>query len=101
MLLLLAAQVGESDEGMINAGYVAKLMSQDWGFYYTAKTNLERISSAVEGVKALDEAQRGKIREQAALLRKHIEEAPKSWGWKNRAKVGTRKIWYKEVSDWM
>src|SRR4030042_5564845 len=33
MLLFLAAQIGESDEGMINAKYVAKLMSEDWGFY--------------------------------------------------------------------
>ncbi len=100
MLLLLAAQIGESDDGMISAKYVAKLMSEDWGFYYTSITNLDRICTAVEEVKALEDAQRSKIREQAALLRKHIEEAPKSWGWKNRAKVGTKKPWYKEVSDW-
>ncbi len=101
MLLLLAAQIGETDEGMINAKYVAKLMSEDWGFYYTSTTNLERIRTAVDEVKALEDAQRGKIREQVALLLKYIEDAPKSWGWKNRAKVGTKKLWYKEVSDWM
>jgi hypothetical protein len=52
-------------------------------------------------VKALDDAQRARIREQADLLLKYIEDAPKSWGWKLRAKTGTKKIWYKEVSDWM
>ncbi len=101
MLLLLAARVGDRDEDMINAKYVAKLMSEDWGFYYTSSTNLQRIQAAVDGVRALDDAQRNRIREQAALLLKTIEEAPKSWGWRNRAKTGTKKIWYKEVSDWM
>ncbi len=101
MLLLLAARIGEAEEGLINAKYVAKLMSEDWGFYYTATTNLGRVRAAVDEVKALEDVQRGKICEQAALLLKRIEDAPKSWGWKNRAKVGTRKLWYKEVSDWM
>jgi len=101
MLLLFAAKVGEADDGMINARFVAKLMSEDWGFYYTSTTNLERIRTAVDGVKALDDTQRARIREQASLLTKYIEDAPKSWGWRNRAKVGTKKLWYKEVSDWM
>lgn len=101
ILLLLAARIGEADEGMVNAKYVAKLMSEDWGFYYTSTTNLERVRTAVDGVKALDDAQRVKVREQAALLSKYIEDAPKSWGWRNRARVGTKKLWYKEVSDWM
>jgi hypothetical protein len=101
MLLLLAAKVGDSDDGMINAKYVAKLMSEDWGFYYTSTTNLQRIQSAVDGVKALDDQQRSRIREQATLLFKTIEDAPKSWGWKNRARAGNKKVWYKEVSDWM
>jgi hypothetical protein len=101
MLLLLAARVGDADDGMINAQYVAKLMSQDWGFYYTSTTNLERIRKAVMEVRALDEAQRIRICEQVTLLLHHIEEAPKSNGWRNRAKVGTKKPWYKQVSDWM
>lgn len=101
MLLLLAAKVGETEAGMINAKYVAGLMSEDWGFYHTSTTNLGRIQTAVDGVNALDDTQRGRICEQANLVIKYIEDAPKSWGWKLRAKTGTKKIWYKEVSDWM
>lgn len=101
MLLLLAAKIGEAEDGTINAKYVARLMSEDWGFYYTSTINLERIKIAVDGVKALDDSQRNRIRDQANLLLKSIEDAPKSWGWKIRAKTGTKKIWYKEVSDWM
>jgi hypothetical protein len=62
---------------------------------------LERIRASVDGVNALDDAQRNRIREQAELISTYIEQAPKSWGWKNRARTGTKKIWYKEVSDWM
>jgi len=29
-----------------------------------------------------------------------IEAEPKSWDWKLRARTGTKKIWYKEVTDW-
>ena len=43
MLLLLAGSVGETDNGAVNARYVAKLMSEDWGFYYTSTTNLQKI----------------------------------------------------------
>jgi hypothetical protein len=28
-----------------------------------------------------------------------IEDAPKSMGWKIRSKIGTRKLWYQEVSE--
>jgi hypothetical protein len=32
---------------------------------------------------------------------KIIEDTPKSGKWKSRAKVGTKRLWYKEVSDWV
>lgn len=100
MLLLLAARIGETDEAVINAKYVAKLMSQDWGFFYTFTTNLERIQEAAERVKVLDGGQCARIRAHATLLLKYIEDGPKSMGWKSRAKTGTNKLWYKDVSDW-
>ena len=100
MLLLLAAPAGETDAGTINAKYVAKLMCDDWGFYHTATTNLQKIKEAMPGVAALTEAQRTAIAKNADLILQVIENAPKSGRWKGRAKVGTKKPWYNEVSDW-
>ena len=100
MLLLLAGQVGDSDSGTINAGYIARIMSEDWGFYYTATLNLHKIKDATAGVAALTDQDRATICKQADLMLKYIEDAPKSFGWKIRAKTGTKKIWYKEVEDW-
>lgn len=100
MLLLLAAPIGETDEGTINARYVARLLADDWGFWYTATTNLGRVKEATAAVPALTPEQRAVIAEKADRLLQAIEAAPKSGKWKSRARVGTRKPWYNEVSDW-
>jgi hypothetical protein len=100
MLLLLAAPVGDDDRDQINRRYVAKIMADDWGFYYTATTNLGRIKAAMAGVAALSDEQRATISTKADLILRAIEDAPKSGRWKRRAQVGTKKPWYNEVSDW-
>lgn len=100
MLLLLASEIGVDEANMINVDYVAKLLSDDWGFYYTSITNLNKIKESSGAVRALNEEQRATICAQADRLLEAIEAAPKSGKWKGRAKVGTSKIWYKEVSDW-
>lgn len=100
MLLLLAAPVAETDADAINIKYLAKLFSDDWGFYYTATTNLQKVKEAMAGVKALTEKHRIAITANADCLLQTIEAAPKSGRWRGRAKVGTKKIWYNEVSDW-
>jgi hypothetical protein len=89
MLLLLAAPIGDIGNNKINATYIAKIMADDWGFYYTSIMNLNKVQAAVNGIK-----------EKAETIIKTIELEPKSGRWKGRAKTGISKIWYKEVSDW-
>lgn len=101
MLLLLAAPIGTSDNEEINADYIAKLLADDWGFYYTAVTNLGRVKAALIGVPALSYEQRETIANKAERLIQAIETAPKSGKWRRRAKVGIKKPWYNEVSDWV
>ena len=100
MLLLIGAPLGETDTNQINLRYLAKLMSEDWGFYYTSLMNLNKVQAAVYGVPVLSEQDRILIKGKAETLIKIIENEPKSGKWKGRAKTGTSKIWYKEVSDW-
>jgi hypothetical protein len=100
MLLLLAGQIGENDNNKINVTYLSKLLSDDWGFYYTSIMNLNKVQAAIYGVPALSDQDRLLIKENAETIIKVIEMAPKSSKWKGRAKAGTSKIWYKEVSDW-
>ena len=100
MLLLLAAPIGETDAGAINLKYIARLFSEDWGFYYTAVANLGKIKQAMTEVKALTEEQRAVIAGRVDECLSLIEAAPKSGKWKARARAGTAKPWYREVADW-
>mgnify|MGYP005835121147 FL=1 len=100
MLLLLAARLGETDQDGINARYIAKLMAEDWGFYYTTTTNLDKIKAGLEDISVLTEANRKIIKDKIDALKEYIENMPKTAKWKLRAKVGTRVSWYNEVSDW-
>jgi len=100
MLLLLAAPLGDNDNDAINCKYVAKRMADDWGFYYTATTNLKKVKTASFDVAALDGKQRAVITEKADQILKRIEDEPKTGNWQRRAKVGTQKIWYNPVEDW-
>ena len=100
MFLLLAGKVSGTDRDAVNGQYIGKVLSEDWGFYYTATTNLGKIKDAMTKVDVLGAGERqtisGRIDELSAL----IEAAPKSGAWKRRAKVGAKKIWYKVVTDW-
>ena len=100
MLLLLAAPIGDKEQAMINGRYIAKLFADDWGFYYTATTNLGKIETELTRVAVLTTEHRVIIREKIDLLLQIIENAPKSFGWKQRAKVGTKKQWSNDVTDW-
>ena len=100
MLLLLAATVGEIEAGKINLRYLIQLMSDDWGFYYTSTTNLAKVKVAVDQVAVLTDQQRVIICKRADEIVRGIENAPKSGKWKGRAKLGAKKPWYTEVSDW-
>jgi hypothetical protein len=100
MLLLLAAQVGGQEDDMVNCEYIARLLADDWGFFYTATSNLEKIRSAIESLPVLTEEHREVIRRNTTTILEAIERTPKSRRWRSRAKIGTSKPWYNEVTDW-
>lgn len=100
LVLLLEHPLGgpRDSHKHIDVGYVCDLLSKDWGFYYTFKTNLGRVPEFIKEFPAIGQAEADVIRGRVAELLRRIEEAPKSLGWKLRAKIGTRRIWYQEVS---
>ena len=99
--LFITALVGDDDGKKINQSYVAKRFADDWGFWYTATTNLGRVKDHVEGVDALSDDQKAKVKQVADQFRARIDAEPKTKGWEKRAKKGTDKIWYNEgFSDW-
>jgi hypothetical protein len=109
LLLLKAHDIKEeSRKESVDASYIAKLLAQDWGFWYTATTNLKKIKIFLSEIEKLgpevniDPKQIGKedreeIIQKIDNLLEIIEKEPKPFGWKTRAKIGTKKRWYNHV----
>lgn len=100
MVLLLEHPIVASGGGteVIDGAYVADMLSDDWGFYYTVTTNLEKVRRFMPEFEAIGSGQAEVIGERLEEVRQQIEEAPKTLRWKMRAKVGPKKKWYQEVA---
>ncbi len=101
--ILLDHEVADTDGEKINGVYIAKLCANDWGIYKTLTMNLDKLSSLLPGFQ-LGDAE-GVVNSRIQTLKKKIEDEPKTFKWKMRARVGERAIWYnlpeadKEVVD--
>jgi len=96
-MLLLAHELGETDEDTINAKHIAKILSNEWGFYYTVTTNLKKVKSLMQEFDVLDEKDKEIVNRRIENLIRRLDDEPKSRSWKMRARVGTSKKWYKDV----
>jgi hypothetical protein len=100
MLLLLCHEVGESGKETIDARYIADLLSDDWGFYYTVTMNLARLRDEfLPALPASLKAENETIRSRIEAMLARIEAQPKTIRWKMRSRIGPRKIWYNEVEE--
>jgi hypothetical protein len=109
-LVLLRTHKVEEKGGKegIDASYIAKLLSKDWGFWYTATTNLKKINRFISEIdklgaeaeidpKHFEKEYREEIVEKIENLLERIDKESKSFKWKMRSKVGTTKRWYNPV----
>lgn len=99
ILLLREHDLGDHDRETINQNYIAKILSDDWGFYHTVNTNLNKVKALSSHYKALSDEDRRNINKKVENLLNVIENEPKTFRWKLRAKIGTRKIWYERVEE--
>jgi hypothetical protein len=98
-------ELGEVDAvDLINIKYIAKLTSDDWGLWKTINVNLDKIESALENYNLSKEDVK-LISSRIDTLRERLRVEPKSTGWKMRAMIGDRVVWYvlpetdKEIID--
>ena len=99
IIMLLEHEVGEIEKETVNMRYIARLLSGDWGFYYTVTTNLKKTKEAVGDYEALTEEHRKDVIGKIDKLLDAIERQPKTFRWKMRARIGTSKKWYTEVEE--
>jgi hypothetical protein len=88
--LLLDHPIADHDNDAINAAYLARLTSEDWGLHRTLQLNSGRVRDAA---KELD-VDAGLINQRLDELWTRIDAQPKSFKWKLRARVGDRVSWY-------
>ena len=74
IVLLLEHEVGEVEKETINMKYIAKLLSKDWGFYYTVTTNLSKIKELLDRFEALTDEDKKTVTERIDKLVDAIEK---------------------------
>ena len=81
----------------MNRRYLARLCAADWGLYHDVSRNLARCRAAVAAARRGD----GRAVAPARLdaLRQAVDEQPKGWRWRLRARVGERLAWHDTVDD--
>jgi hypothetical protein len=100
LALILDHEAGPGDEETINTDLIAGLCAKDWGLYTTVSLNNQKLAEFVDnGEVDLDEAEKQSVRQRLAAIQQAMDDAPKTRGWKIRARVGTRVRWYEEVEE--
>jgi hypothetical protein len=80
------------DDSGVNSTYIAGLTASDWGLWRTLGMVAERTELFALELPEFEAAE--VVAERLRRLRVGLEEAPKSRGWKLRARIGERKRWY-------
>ncbi|HEY2788908.1 MAG TPA: hypothetical protein VGI72_05590 [Gaiellales bacterium] len=96
--MLYHHDVGDSDDGVINAARVAQLCAADWGLWRTTKMNTERTRQALAGDGVASDV-RAVASPRLEALWERIESQSKSGRWKMRNRVGDKVRWYEEPEE--
>lgn len=98
ILLLKAHRVAEKDEPeTISTERVSRVLAGDWGFWYTATTNLAGLEKHIKQMMELLPHEKDELASKINQIQSSIASAPKSFRWKLRSLTGTRKQWYNPV----
>ena len=101
---LSAVPLTKDDAGGISIGRLVSVTSSDWGWWRTATGNLATLRElagepALTGGFRLDVPRLAVAGDRLAQLQRLLDEAPKSLGWRLRARLGERVPWYDEPEE--
>lgn len=88
--LVLDHPIKSNDEEAIDAAYLARLASEDWGLYRTLQINLEKLRHTLDELDVNREVVTSRIDE----IWSAVDAQPKPLKWKMRAQIGDRMRWY-------
>jgi hypothetical protein len=97
LCLLADHALGRDGDGSIGLERICSVLGADWGFYHTVERNLGKVAElwAAEplGIAPFD------VGQQVERICAAMANAPKSLGWKTRARVGERVRWYETPEE--
>jgi hypothetical protein len=82
----------DSDPETISLQRITGVLGADWGFCHTAECNLGKVADL--WAEAPFPAAACDVPEQVEALRRAIDQAPKTRGWRVRSRIGERVRWY-------
>lgn len=86
-----------TDDSGVNSTHIAELAASDWGLWRTMGMVSERSERFALELPNFEAAET--VAERLCRLRAELEVAPKSRGWKLRARIGDRKRWFELPED--
>ncbi len=95
--LLADHPLAETDGAAVDLRRIRDLLGSDWGLHHTVERNLGRLAELVAHEPI--EGSRYDVAGQVTALLAAIEAAPKSLGWKARARIGERVRWYETPEE--
>ena len=87
-----------ADLERVSVSTVAGVLARDWGFHHTATRNLDRLASHA-GTVEIAAGERARLLESIVALQAAADAAPKTLGWRLRARVGERLQWWQDVDE--
>lgn len=101
IVLLRAHEIDQLDQKeTINIKYIAKILADDWGFWYDAKINLNKVKVFADNYRSkslLTPEDLTDIYDKVDRIIMFIDAEPKTQKWKKRGKKGTSKEWWRPV----
>ena len=83
----------KGEREIIDAGYVAKLCSNDWGLERTITLTLKKVTDHLPDYDP-DREQVRIVQDRVNSLKQIVQEEPKALRWRLRARIGERVRWY-------
>ncbi len=103
IVLLVAHEVADKNQNdTIDGIHVANVLAQDWGFWYDARSNLDKVRKfgraySAEGKIPVDESI--VLEQKVDDINRLVDQAEKSKEWQKRANKGTAETWWKPVEE--
>jgi hypothetical protein len=99
LAVLLAEHEVAARSDAIDLDRLTTVLTDDWGYCYEALRNLAALEASLDGFAGLQPSAAGRVRERIEVIRRHVDQAPKTRRWRLRARIGTRLRWYEDVGD--